>query len=113
MRFGPAATHAASLALAALLAAVLAPSPAAGQQETTPRARQSPAGATCVFTHPAYSGKCTQTVEVAEGSTANDACLVVLDCLNDVRCTKTYCSATSLRGGWRLESAVPGSEPSK
>lgn len=75
--------------------------------------RHAPARATCVFTHPAYSGKCTQTVEMAEGSTANDACSVVLDCLNDVRCTKTYCSATSLRGGWRLESAVPASEPSK
>lgn len=113
MRFGRTATSTASLALAALLAAVLAPSPAAGQHETEVGTRQAPAGATCVFTHPAYSGKCTQNVEVAEGSTANDACSMVLDCLNDVRCTKTYCNATSLRGGWRLESAGSGSEPSK
>lgn len=113
MRFGPAATSTASLALAALLAAVMVPSRAAGQDETPAGTRQAAAKATCLFTHPAYSGKCTQTIEVAEGSTANEACSVVLDCLNDVRCTKTYCSATSLRGGWRLESAVPGSEPSK
>lgn len=113
MRFGPTATSTASLALAALLTAVMVPSPAAGQHETPAGTRQASAKATCVFAHRAYSGKCTQTVEVEEGSTANDACSVVLDCLNDVRCTKTYCGATSLRGGWKLESAVPGREPSK
>ncbi len=113
MRFGPKATTIASLALAAFLATVLAPSPAAGQHETSVATRQASAKATCMFTHRAYSGKCTQTVDVDEGSTANDACAVVLDCLNDVRCTKTYCGATSLRGGWKLESAGSGSEPSK
>ena len=113
MRFGPTANSTASLALAVSLAAVIVPGAAAGQHETPAGTRQASAKATCVLTHRAYSGKCTQNVDVAEGSTANDACSVVLDCLNDVRCTKTYCGATSLRGGWRLDSAVSGTEPSK
>jgi hypothetical protein len=113
MRSERMATSAASLALAALLAAGLVPGPAAGQHEAPAGTRQASAKATCEFTHRAYSGKCTQSVDVAEGATANDACAIVLDCLNDVRCTKTYCGATSLRGGWKLESAVSGSEPSK
>lgn len=113
MRFGPTATSTASLALAALLAAAIVPSAAAGQHANSAGTRQASAKATCVFTHRAFSGKCTQTVDVQEGSTANDACAAVLDCLNDVRCAKTYCAATSLRGGWKLESAGSGSEPSK
>ena len=61
--------------------------------------------ATCVFTNPAYSGKCTETASVAEGSTAGQACQSILQCLNDVGCLKTYCQATTIRSGWKLESA--------
>jgi hypothetical protein len=89
----------------------LAPRSAAGQGEAAARAEQSPGKASCVFTHPAFSGKCTENVDVAETSTAVDACSAILDCLNDVRCTKTYCSATTLRGGWKLESASAESRP--
>ncbi len=113
MRLGRMATSAASLALAALLAAVLAPNPAAGQSRESLQDQQGPTKADCVFSHPAFSGKCTETVEVAAGSTAKDACSVVLECLNDIRCTKTFCSATTLRGGWKLDSAGSRSEPSK
>ncbi len=62
--------------------------------------------AKCVFVNPTFSGQCVETVGVPEGSTAQQACETVLGCLNDVRCTMTYCSATEIRGGWTLESAT-------
>ncbi len=68
-------------------------------------AAKSEATATCVLSNPAYSGACTETVPVAEGSTAAAACQNVLQCLNDVNCLKTYCNATTVRSGWKLESA--------
>ena len=102
---------AASLALAVVLVAALAPRSAAGQGEAATRVEQAPGKATCVFTHPAFSGKCTENADVAETATAADACSVILSCLNDVRCTKTYCSATTLRGGWKLESASAEARP--
>ena len=66
---------------------------------------QSGTTATCVFTNPAYSGACTQTTPIAAGSTAAQACESVLSCLNNAQCEKTYCNATTVRGGWKLESA--------
>ncbi len=108
MRSGQKSTSAASLALAVLLVSALAPRSAAGQGEASTRTGQAPGKASCVFTHPAFSGKCTENVEVAEGSSAADACSAILVCLNDIRCTKTYCSATTLRGGWKLETAGSG-----
>ncbi len=70
-------------------------------------AGDSPSGstATCVFTNPAYSGSCTQSTPIASGSTAAQACQSVLACLNDAQCSKTYCNATTVRGGWKLASA--------
>jgi hypothetical protein len=65
---------------------------------------QSGATATCVFTNPAYSGACTQSTPIAAGSTAAQACQSVLSCLNNAQCEKTYCNATQIRGGWKLES---------
>jgi len=112
MTSGRTVTSAASLALAVLLVAGLTPRPAAALGEAAVRVGQAPVRASCVFTHPAFSGKCTENAEVAENSTATDACSAILDCLNDVRCTKTYCSATTLRGGWKLESASAGARPS-
>ena len=44
-------------------------------------------------------------VDVAEGSSPAQACQSVLQCLNDVDCLKTYCQATTIRSGWKLESA--------
>jgi hypothetical protein len=111
MRSGRTVTSAASLALAVLLVAGLTSRLAAGQGETEARIRLAPVKASCVFTHPAFSGKCTENVDVAENSTATDACSAILDCLNDVRCTKTYCSATTLRGGWKLETPSSGAKP--
>jgi hypothetical protein len=67
----------------------------------------SPSGATatCVFTNPAYSGACTQSTPIAAGATAAQACESVLSCLNNAQCEKTYCNATQIRGGWKLQSA--------
>jgi hypothetical protein len=74
------------------------------------RPAPSPAGppppqATCVFSNPGFSGKCVENAEFAEGSSAQQSCQAILSCLNDVDCLKTYCSATTIRTGWRLESA--------
>jgi hypothetical protein len=71
-------------------------------------ASDSPGTATCVFRNPGYSGQCVQTEEIAAGSTAQQTCESILSCLNNVGCTKTYCQATTVRGGWTLESATAG-----
>jgi len=64
-----------------------------------------PARAVCVFTNPAFSGQCVENADVAQGATAQQACQAILSCLNNVDCLKTYCSATTIRSGWKLESA--------
>lgn len=61
--------------------------------------------ATCVFSNPAFAGKCTQNANVAQGGSPQQACESILRCLNDTACLKTYCQATTIRNGWRLESA--------
>jgi hypothetical protein len=90
-------------ALAALLCTTtlgIAPAPS---PRSVPAAR-----ATCVFTNPAFAGKCTESASIPEGSSAHQACDSILRCLNDVTCLKTYCQATTIRSGWKLESAKPG-----
>jgi hypothetical protein len=71
----------------------------------------SPQFVACAFSHPAYSGLCKQRVRLPKGATPEQACRRVLSCLNNVQCIKTYCTATTIRGGWKLESAKL--EPSK
>ena len=63
------------------------------------------AAATCVFTNPGFAGKCTENASIAQGRSAQQACESILRCLNDTACLKTYCQATTIRSGWRLESA--------
>jgi hypothetical protein len=58
---------------------------------------------TCALSNPAFSGRCRVTETVPDGATAAKVCKDVLQCLNDVRCIKTYCNATTVRGGWKLE----------
>ena len=94
-----------ALAAAALLLVVVARGGAATGDAPAKAQASSGAQATCVFTNPAYSGKCTQTTAIASGSTATQACQAVLACLNDAQCLQTYCNATTVRGGWKLESA--------
>ena len=80
-------------------------SPSARASAPPPPPPAATATATCVFVNPAFSGKCTETAAVADGSTPAQACQVILSCLNSVDCLKTYCSATTVRQGWTLESA--------
>jgi hypothetical protein len=109
MRSGQKAIPATSLLIAVLFVSALAQRSAAVQEEAATRIGQAPKKAECVFVQPSFSGKCRESVEVTEKSTAADACAAILECLNDVRCTKTYCSATTIRGGWKLESSDPSS----
>jgi hypothetical protein len=87
--------------LLALIAASGPPAPVRAAADDPPKARP----VTCTFSHPAYSGYCRQTASATAEQTESDACQEILACLNDVQCTKTYCSATQIRGGWRLVSA--------
>jgi hypothetical protein len=88
-----------TLLIVAALSLVLSGSPAPSP------AGPPPSQATCVFSNPGFSGKCVENAEIADGSSASQACQAILSCLNDVDCLKTYCSATTIRTGWRLESA--------
>jgi hypothetical protein len=88
-----------------LLAALLLP---LGVGPGTASSREAPpTRAVCVFTNPAFAGKCTETADVPNGSSPARACDAILQCLNNVDCLKTYCQATTVRTGWRLESAKP------
>lgn len=61
---------------------------------------------TCVFLNPGFSGSCTVTTKAPSRQSASDACQPILTCLNNPKCVKTYCGATSVRSGWTLESAT-------
>jgi hypothetical protein len=89
-----------TLWIVAALALVTSVAPSA-----SPAGPPPPPKATCVFTNPAFAGKCVENTDVAEGGSATTACEAILQCLNDVDCLKTYCQATTIRSGWKLESA--------
>ncbi len=63
----------------------------------------APRSVTCSFSNPGYSGWCKQDAPIPKDGSADRVCQDILKCLNDVQCIETYCSATSLRGGWKLE----------
>ena len=86
--------------LAVLAVAGLASAPSAGSS-TPPDA---PASVTCSFSNPAYAGWCRQNASIPKDGTAEQVCNGILRCLNDTQCNATYCSATTLRGGWKLEA---------
>lgn len=58
---------------------------------------------TCDFSNPGYSGWCRVTKQPQPGKRPRGFCAQVLSCLNDVRCSRTYCNATTIRTGWKLE----------
>jgi len=58
----------------------------------------------CTFANPRYAGSCVEQVTPAASQTPVQACQVILACLNDTRCVKNYCRATTVRGGWSLVS---------
>ena len=90
-----------------LLAAILAAGPAASSaQEGGATATRR---ITCTFSNPAYSGHCKASAAAAKEQSAAEGCQEILDCLNNVQCSKTYCNATQVRGGWKLVSAEEAS----
>ncbi|HEY1252802.1 MAG TPA: hypothetical protein VGH97_16605 [Thermoanaerobaculia bacterium] len=84
---------------------------AALARTSPPPPPSSASTATCVFSNPGFSGKCTQTAPIAAGSNEQKTCESILQCLNDTRCLKNYCGTTELRTGWKLESAKGASPP--
>jgi hypothetical protein len=80
------------------------------QKETAPPAAVE---VSCAFSNPGYTGWCRQTGAVPAGSTAAGVCAGILGCLKDVRCTKTYCDATGIRGNWKLAKIVTRTTPAR
>ena len=89
--------------LGVALAWSVALSPSAGvpvnSQETEPPV-------VCGFRNPSYTGLCEERAPHEKGKKLEAICKPILDCLNDTRCIKTYCGATTIRQGWVLESAT-------
>lgn len=56
----------------------------------------------CTLSNPRYAGSCVEQVTPTGKQTPVEACRVVLGCLNNPQCVKTYCNATTVRGGWTL-----------
>ena len=100
---------AAGLALLAAIVAARSPAQApAGRASANAPATvvaPPPAQVTCVFTNPSFSGKCVENANVSDGSSPMQACQAILSCRNNVDCLKTYCQATTIRTGRKLESA--------
>jgi mono/diheme cytochrome c family protein len=61
--------------------------------------------ALCVFSQASIAGRCTESPVLPMGTSARAVCEGILACLNDPACIKTHCGATTIRGGWTLESA--------
>jgi hypothetical protein len=70
---------------------------------------RAPAQVECSFEHTAFAGTCVEQATPEDRQTPRQACEAILACLNDARCVRTYCQATTLRGGWTL-SAVKAPE---
>lgn len=60
----------------------------------------------CMFQNLSYAGLCKERTPYVKGKKLEVICRPILDCLNDARCIKTYCEATTIRQGWTLDSAT-------
>jgi hypothetical protein len=68
--------------------------------------RGSGTATSCCFTNPQYAGTCM--VQPAKGET----CASIRTYLNDPRSQgRSYCSNTSIRGGWRRVTCAPKNAP--
>ena len=83
--------------------ACLASDSATSTQASSPSSTAGASTVTCDFSNPGYSGWCRVTKQLRAGKRPRAFCSQVLTCLNDVRCIRTYCTATTIRGGWKLE----------
>ena len=88
----------------ALVAAAAGRYPAESPTQATPKPSETYT-VECSFSHPSYSGYCGVSEKVSRSVSPDAACQKVLSCLNNSQCIKTYCNATTVRGGWKLESA--------
>ena len=86
------------LLLALLLLAVPSGSRAGSTQDAPPKS------VTCAFSNPSYSGWCRETRPIPSGGSAEQVCQDILSCLNNTQCSETFCNATTIRGGWKVES---------
>ena len=59
----------------------------------------------CGFRNASHTGLCEERAPYVKGKKLEAMCQPILDCLNDIRCIKTYCGSTTVRQGWTLESA--------
>lgn len=88
-----------ALAIAVALAFALA-------LPATPRGVAAPPVAvTCTFSNQSYAGDCVEKTTRTEKDKPETACRPILDCLNNPRCAKSYCQATTVRQGWTLKKA--------
>lgn len=89
--------------IALLLVALAAAGAAAPRQgESQPEKAST---VECTFANPAFSGLCSVSENVSRKLSARAACTEILSCLNSSQCLKTYCNATTVRGGWTLLKA--------
>ena len=86
--------------LALLLVAAAALLAARGRVEAQ---NPPPTSVTCSFSNPSYSGWCKQTQPIPQNGSAQQVCENILSCLNNTQCNETFCNATQIRGGWKIE----------
>ena len=90
-------------ATAAAAAVGFSPSPQAANQAVS-QEKEPPV--VCGFRNASHAGLCEERTPYVKGKALDALCKPILDCLNDTRCIKTYCGATTIRQGWVLESAA-------
>ncbi len=64
-----------------------------------------PVDVRCTLSNPSYAGDCIEKTTRTARQKPADACQPILDCLNNPRCTASYCQATTIRQGWKLKTA--------
>lgn len=61
--------------------------------------------ALCAFTNDGVAERCLEATGFGPDQSPADACTEILMCLNGASCGRPFCGETTIRGGWRLESA--------
>ena len=79
------------------------PAPAQASPASSGQDKEPPV--VCGFRNTAYAGLCEERVPYVKAKKLEAMCQPVLDGLNNIRCIKTCCRATTVRQGWTLESA--------
>src|SRR5436853_7386650 len=96
--------HVVGICLLILFFVAVAAESASSTQASSPSATPGAATTvTCDFSNPGYSGWCRVTKQLRPGRRPRGFCAQVLSCLKDVACIRTYCNATTIRTGWKLE----------